>query len=835
MQDHSVKSQSSGLGSFTASERTARFLLLLLELVLISAVVYLFNIEGRRHFFQVLCVIVGGFAIHTWLPMRYRLPFFALLSIACVLFVLGVANGLWVLGIGGLLIGICYLPIGFGMRLALLIAAGSALVTARFHMPLPFWPVLGSMFMFRLIIYVHDCRREKVMPSLASSISYFFLLPNACFPLFPVVDYKTFRKTWYDEDEWEIYQRGVTWIVRGMVHLLLYRYIKSNLVPSPYELVDIPHITVFMVTNYALYLQVSGQFHLITGLLHLFGFNLPRTHHLFFLASSFSDIWRRINIYWKDFMAKFFFFPMFFGLRSRGATLGFALVSGVYCVFVCTWLLHSWQTFWILGRFPLTVNDMFLWLGVGTCVALNALVDAHRTTQRKRSLWFAALSLSVRTVGMFGLVSLFWSCWTQPGFLVSISGVLAKPEAGRGLFVVSMWMLMAIVVGMLLILLLRWQSARGEKLPALDFRASVRLHMAGLGVVVVFALPWSASMFDPEIARTFAEFQADPIEAEVAGNQLLGYYEDLNMAAIQAGPLISSFSPQDETRRAQAHGFYKISRPADMYQEVELIPGIATELDGSPFTVNQFGMRDRTSLTLLKPAGTFRIALVGSSIVMGYGVSDDEVFGRVFENRLNSERIDRTHRFEVLNFGVGKQWAPHRLITIGRKVVGFEPDSLFYFAHQDEFRELASHPAQLIANKLELPSQHLKDIAVTANVTADMAPGAILSRLQPYESDLLSAVYKTIVDECRDHGIVPVWIYLPIPNAGGEKLAEKLIPIATSAGFIVCDLSDWAPNQDGLFPWKEPHPNARGHQLIADALMRMVQSNPSTLPLTQSE
>ncbi len=838
MQDHSVIGQSSALGgsgSYIESGRKAKFLLLLFELALITAVVYLFNIEGRRHFFQVLCVIVGGFAIHTWLPMRYRLAFFALLSITCVLFVLGATNGLWVLGIGVALIGICYLPIGFGKRIALLVTAGTALVFARIHVPLPFWPVLGSMFMFRLIIYVHDCRREKVMPSLASSLSYFFLLPNACFPLFPVVDYKTFRKTWYDEDEWEIYQRGVTWIVRGMVHLLLYRYIKSNLVPSSYELVDVPHIALFMLTNYALYLQVSGQFHLVTGLLHLFGFNLPRTHHLFFLASSFSDIWRRINIYWKDFMAKFFFFPMYFGLRSRGATLSLAIVAGVYCVFVCTWLLHSWQTFWILGRFPLTVNDMFLWLGVGTCVAVNALYDAHRTAQQERSLWFAALSLSVRTVGMFALVSLFWSCWTQPGFLVLILGVLERPEAGRGMFVVLMWMLAAIVVGMMLVVFLRWQSSRGAKVPTLDFRASVKLHLAGLGVVVVFALPWSASMFDSEAARTIAEFQADPVAAEDAGNELLGYYEDLNMAAIQAGPLISSFSPQDEARRAQAHGFYKISRPADMYQSVELIPGIATELDGSPLSVNQFGMRDRASLTLRKPPGTIRIALVGSSIVMGYGVSDDEVFSRVFESELNRKRVDRTRRFEVLNFGVGKQWAPHRLITIQRKVVGFEPDVLFYFAHQDEFRELASHPAQLIVNKLELPSQHLKDIAFKANVTAEMAPGAIQSQLQSYETDLLSAVYRTIVEECRGHGIVPVWIYLPVPNADGEKLAEKLIPIATTSGFIVCDLSDWSQSQAGLFPSKEPHPNARGHQLIADALMRMVQSNPSTLPLTQSE
>ena len=32
------------------------------------------------------------------------------------------------------------------------------------------------------------------------TLSYFFMLPNACFPLFPVIDYKTFRRNYYDED-----------------------------------------------------------------------------------------------------------------------------------------------------------------------------------------------------------------------------------------------------------------------------------------------------------------------------------------------------------------------------------------------------------------------------------------------------------------------------------------------------------------------------------------------------------------------------------------------------------------------------------------------------------
>ncbi|HUP80601.1 MAG TPA: hypothetical protein VM260_18780, partial [Pirellula sp.] len=764
------------LTKFSAAERFATFLVLLLELLLVGAIVRLMHIEGHRHFLPVYCFIVAGYAIHTWLPLRHRLAFFALLSITCVLFVLGLTNGCKLLGIGSALIGICYLPIGFGTQLAMLAMTGTALVFARVWFPLPFWPVLGSMFMFRLILYVFDTRRETLKPPRASSLSYFFLLPNVCFPLFPVVDYKTFRDTWYDEDEWEIYQRGVAWIVRGLIHLLLYRYIKMHLVPDTEELVDVPHMAWFMCMNYALYLQVSGQFHLITGLLHLFGFNLPRTHHLFFLASSFSDIWRRINIYWKDFMAKIFFYPIFFAVRRRGTTVGPAIILGVFGVFICTWLLHSWQTFWLLGRFPLTANDALLWLGVGGCVAVNAALDARRTSNSSRKAWLIALSVSVRTVTMFLLVSLFWACWTKPGFFYSIKGVMNRSGALHGLFVVLFWIGTAAAIGAVLKLLKDWVSSKNWKLSTLDFSSSAKIHIAGLGVVLVFLSPWSESLFDANVVKKIAEFRFDPAAIEDAEKRLQGYYEDLNMAAIQAGPLLSSFTPETETRRAQAFGFYKVSRVADAYQGVELIPNVKTELDGSPFSVNQFGMRDRTTITRKKSPAMIRIALVGSSIVMGYGVSDDEVFSRVFETRLNNERIDLNHRFELLNFGVGKQWAPHRLTTIQRRVVKFEPDAIYYFAHQDEFQELASHPAHLIAQGLELPSQYFKEIAIKAEITSGMAPGAILSRLQRYETELLDAVYRTIVDECRKRRVVPVWVYLPIPSSELDQTKAKLIP-----------------------------------------------------------
>ena len=74
------------------------------------------------------------------------------------------------------------------------------------------WPILGSMFMFRLIVYFYDLRHDKAPATPARTLAYFFMLPNACFPLFPVVDYKSFRRNYYDDDAYRIYQTGVDWM-----------------------------------------------------------------------------------------------------------------------------------------------------------------------------------------------------------------------------------------------------------------------------------------------------------------------------------------------------------------------------------------------------------------------------------------------------------------------------------------------------------------------------------------------------------------------------------------------------------------------------------------------
>ena len=160
------------------------------------------------------------------------------------------------------------------------------------------------------------------------------MLPNVCFPLFPVVDYKTFCRTYYDDDAVpHLPERRRAGCCAGVVQLMLYRLVYYYLTIDPCRGARARRpARATCCRHFLLYLRVSGQFHLIVGMLHLFGFNLPETHHRYLLASSFTDFWRRINIYWKDFMLKLFFYPAYFRLRKLGRRRRALVVATLYVV-----------------------------------------------------------------------------------------------------------------------------------------------------------------------------------------------------------------------------------------------------------------------------------------------------------------------------------------------------------------------------------------------------------------------------------------------------------------------------------------------------------------------
>src|SRR5262249_49165542 len=165
----------------------------------------------------------------------------------------------------------------------------------------------------------YDLRHAPRSPPLREFLAYFLLLPNWACLLFPVVDFHTQRKGFYARDGHDIAQTGVKWIERGTLQLLLYRWgYYHKPIADPALVTGFGQLVALMVMTYLLYLRLSGLFHFVIGIVHLFGYDLPETHRKYFLASSLTDFWRRINIYWKDFMVKVVYFPVWFRLRRGG-------------------------------------------------------------------------------------------------------------------------------------------------------------------------------------------------------------------------------------------------------------------------------------------------------------------------------------------------------------------------------------------------------------------------------------------------------------------------------------------------------------------------------------
>jgi len=810
-----------------------RYLAIALQLGLILVVVHLFRIEQDRFFLEMLGLCTGGFLIHAGLPERFRLPFFCLLSLLSIVFFLGLTTAGYVLGIGASLIALCQLRVRLLFQVLLTLVACLILFIWRVESDAPFWGVVGAMFMFRIIVFLHEHSQSTERPSLTQTVAYFFCLPSVSFTLLPVIDFKTFRDSHYDDEPYAIYHTGVVWIVRGLTHLLAYRFVKYFLLPAPHDIVDFPHFLLFIAANYAMYLRVSGWFHIVTGILHLYGFNLPRTHDNYFLASSVSDIWRRINVYWKDFMTKVFFFPAFYALRRFGTRT--ALVGAGLFVFLATWLLHSYQIFWVRATLPLGWRDAAMWLTTGIVVSIALLLDFRRRTMSPpepertapTSAAFGMALHALKIAGTFVLVSLFWARWTLPNFaahawVLADSGVFG----GKDLLIIFVGIMAIMAVGGLVGL-----ASTASSIHRLD---SIIPHLTRIATpitllaLIAIGIPQVSEVFGPDMNDVLATMRletTEPIEALVT---VQGYYEQIADVPMPSSPL--AVLPWRPKPGPPIIKYAEFSRPVDDWLERELIPGWTGTVGDKPFAVNDLGMRDRLERTQKKPAGACRVATVGSSVVMGWGAGDDETFCRLLEDKLNADRPGK--RIEVLNFGTGASIAIHRRVLLERKVLDFEPDALFYIAHQDELPGPARQLAWLVGRGNEMPYPYLRDIVRKAGVTGAMPRAEAEARLAPFAPAILRGLYADMAADCRKRNVLPVWIWVPIPGVTNVKVKmSEVADLAEEAGFVVIDLSKW---DDGHAPSDVKvdmhHPNALGHRLIAQRLHAELLAQPKAIP-----
>jgi hypothetical protein len=360
-----------------------------------------------------------------------------------------------------------------------------------------------------------------------------------------------------------------------------------------------------------------------------------------------------------------------------------------------------------------------------------------------------------------------------------------------------------------------------------------------LGLYVVGS-PGVHDRWNPRLADAFYRLRTDELNEQDMGLLQRGYYENLTRIN-RLNPRLADLYMKRRTQGPilEEVGGERLRRKTGPFLRSELMPLASVTFKGAPFHVNRWGLRGK-DFEEKKPARTVRTALFGGSPVMGSGVADNETFAAVLEDQLNRE-APRGQHYEILNFGVGGYDMLQRLYVLEEKAVRFEPDVVIWTAHPQDPQVTLKKLTEWFQNDVPIPFQELVDIErraglmTTANSTATAADDddgfyEIKGALLPFADEIVTWTYRRVVQDCRKHNVLPVYVFLPSARPFDHSVAKKDIRVARDAGFETVDLSEVFQGQDlpalQIGPW-DFHFNKDGHKIVAERLYREFHQRPT--------
>lgn len=262
-------------------------------------------------------------------------------------------------------------------------------------------------------------------------------------------------------------------------------------------------------------------------------------------------------------------------------------------------------------------------------------------------------------------------------------------------------------------------------------------------------------------------------------------------------------------------------------------PSRRARLMGVDVSLNSLGDRG-PELVEPKLAGTRRILVLGSSVTMGWGVRFDQVFTTVAERRLNSERpFGADVRFEIVNAGIGNYSTAFQRELFRDQYPRVAPDAVIlnYFISDAQPRTMGRDNAILKYSSLAAWlfdrvsqwrfSREGRDLySVYADLYADGSSA--------WQTTL--AQITAMRDACAADGRPFIVMIVPdihdlSPGTPYAALYTKMGTAFRAAGlttFSTFDAFQQRFGADVTSLWiqaDDPHPNASGHQVMADALV----------------
>lgn len=804
-------------------------------------IVELYHIEEFFEFKKILIVAIGAFVVQFLLPSKYKILAFIMAGLTALVIFFSPKDALIVL-VGIIFIGfIGSLRINYWIKITLLTIIGVFLALSRSHVipsviPDKVITVLAGIFMFRILIYIYTLNHEKNEENRSMQFSYFFMFPNLVMPFFPIVDYKNFVNGAKSGHTLLAYNRGANLILRGLIQILFYRIFYSYFIPSIGDVDNVLSLSQFIFFTYLTTLRLSGILHFAVGVLCLFGFNLPDIFYNFYLASGFDDYWRRLNIYWKDFIVKVFYYPVFFKIRKIGMVRA-TMITTIF-IFIINWVLHNYQLFWITGTWTFKWTDFIFWMIFGALVTITTYLQL-RNTKTKNNKSRTPIVRTLKICLTFLTISIMWTFWQSP----TVSGWIQFMSYGLQGSISSYLTLAGIIIGGFVILYtLIWKFDIDKY--AKDLRHfPVWEKYFNLAMVIIFSvlsLQWTQHYSESNLHFSLNKILRLQPNQNDEDRKFDGYYENIldgesNANLLQKIEEIDEFMDQKREVSGKQKDdewvlFYhsRIVEDAGNIEFKKLKPLSEINFKGSDFRTNSWGMRDKAYL-LEKSENTVRIALVGASLEMGSGVTNEQVFEYLCEEKLNSNNSGNEN-YEILNFSVGGRNLIQFPYTIEHEILKFKPDYIVVFNHELEWNSIVKTIAQL-APQMDIINRDnpwLYRLLTQLKITEQSQPQEIRQKLRDYKQMIFENEYQQIVKMCRDHDIKPIWMNIPsVLESRVNPPYEDAVMWAQKAGLECYNLAGWYDGYDTenlRIASGDNHPNARGHELISIPFCNAIQT-----------
>src|SRR5580698_4746337 len=246
---------------------------------------------------------------------------------------------------------------------------------------------------------------------------------------------------------------------------------------------------------------------------------------------------------------------------------------------------------------------------------------------------------------------------------------------------------------------------------------------------------------------------------------------------------------------------------------------------------NEWGLRGG-AVPPRKP-DTRRILFLGGSITLGWGVQEEDTISEGVRRMF----AEHGRRVEVLNGGIGNYNAERYVERFFTELAGLEPTDIVvqYFLRDAEHLDPGGGNFFL---------RH-SELAFTIWLAANRLAGKVGEKSieehyrsayqvdQPGYQAMLAALDK-LAAYGKAHNVRLYFAMTPdIHNLANYPFAyihERMLKIAAADGYAVADLlpafGALRPEQVWAMPG-DPHPNGLGHQLMADAVYRLLSQAPS--------